>query len=66
MRKLMLNLVALAVIGTGGALLSTAEPASAAVVFNCYQDGELCSDSPLCCVDEDEGRCYDTCPPPEG
>lgn len=60
MRKLLLNLSALAVIGMGGAYLVEAQNPREVTTQDCYLNGEKCSDGDYCCVSQ--GICYNTCP----
>lgn len=59
MRKLLVNLAAIAMIGVGGAYLAQAqEPTFTAQ--SCYMNGTLCADGDNCCVRD--GACYNNCP----
>lgn len=59
MRKLLLSLSALAIVGAGGAYLAQAQGPGTVGTRACYLDGKLCSDGANCCVTE--GRCYNDC-----
>ncbi|HEV2148392.1 MAG TPA: hypothetical protein VGR37_13400 [Longimicrobiaceae bacterium] len=59
MRKLFLNLGAIAVIGLGGAYLGQAQEPGDVTIQDCYLNGEKCSDGANCCVTN--GVCYNDC-----
>ena len=60
MRKLLLNLGALTMIGMGGTYFAQAQGPGDASAQACKLDGQECSDNTKCCVKG--GVCYDTCP----
>lgn len=60
MRKLLLNLTAVAMIGAGGAYLAQAQAPGNITARSCYQGGTICSDGANCCVRD--GTCYNNCP----
>lgn len=60
MRKLLLNLGALAVIGTGGVYFAQAQSVPDTTTQACYINGSVCSDGANCCVKG--GTCYNNCP----
>jgi len=58
MRKILLNLSALAVIALGGAHLVEAQRPEVGTQ-DCYLNGQKCSDGAKCCVSN--GVCYNDC-----